>query len=323
MSLGEIPPSTTAGPTKAKIFISYSRKDQDVADRLDAALKARGFATLIDRSDIYEFEDWRGRIQGLITQADTVIFVISPDALASDECQREVRFAASLNKRLAPVVYRLAEREPIPDELARLNFLYFDRDEVFDDALARLCEALETDIDWVHGTPRSVNRRGAGPRQAAPDRMGCCCARRRWRRRNSGSPRARAVPPPRPRKPGPLSSKAGGPPRAAAPSSPGLWQLASWSRSSSPVSPSGSAAWPLHRNNSPRSSATGLRPRNRSPKRSVTGHYSMYRASSRRGLSRRWLVAIQSWRPWPLAPHCQAPRRLPVALRAPPARRNV
>lgn len=57
MSLGEIPPSTTAGPTKAKIFISYSRKDQDVADRLDAALKARGFATLIDRSDIYEFED--------------------------------------------------------------------------------------------------------------------------------------------------------------------------------------------------------------------------------------------------------------------------
>ncbi len=141
--------SAGQGPSKAKVFISYSRKDQDFADRLDTALKAQGFATLIDRSDIYEFEDWRQRIQGLVTQADTIVFIISPDALASDECRREVDFAASLNKRLAPVVYRRAEGETIPEGLARLNFLYFDRDDVFDEALSRLCDALETDIDWV------------------------------------------------------------------------------------------------------------------------------------------------------------------------------
>ena len=38
-----------AGP-KARIFISYSRKDMAFADRLEAALKARGFETLIDRT---------------------------------------------------------------------------------------------------------------------------------------------------------------------------------------------------------------------------------------------------------------------------------
>ena len=43
---------------KAKIFISYSRRDLAFADRLDAALKARGFEPLIDRSEIYAFEDW-------------------------------------------------------------------------------------------------------------------------------------------------------------------------------------------------------------------------------------------------------------------------
>ena len=43
---------------KTKIFISYSRKDMAFADRLEAALKARGFEPLIDRTEIYAFEDW-------------------------------------------------------------------------------------------------------------------------------------------------------------------------------------------------------------------------------------------------------------------------
>jgi hypothetical protein len=40
------------GP-KARIFISYSRKDMAFADRIEAALKARGFEPLIDRTEIY------------------------------------------------------------------------------------------------------------------------------------------------------------------------------------------------------------------------------------------------------------------------------
>ena len=60
----------TQGQSKAKVFISYSRKELAFADRLDAALKARGFDTLIDRSDIYAFEEWWKRVEDLITRAD-------------------------------------------------------------------------------------------------------------------------------------------------------------------------------------------------------------------------------------------------------------
>jgi len=56
---------------KAKVFISYSRKDIAFVDQLDAALKARGFEPLIDRSDIYAFEEWWKRIEALIARADT------------------------------------------------------------------------------------------------------------------------------------------------------------------------------------------------------------------------------------------------------------
>jgi hypothetical protein len=72
---------------KAKVFISYSRKDMAFADRLEAALKSHGFEPLIDRAEIYAFEDWWKRVQAVIAQADAVVFVISPDAVASRVCK--------------------------------------------------------------------------------------------------------------------------------------------------------------------------------------------------------------------------------------------
>ena len=101
--------TSESAPT-AKVFISYSRKDMAFADRLEAALKARGFEPLIDRTEIYAFEDWWKRIQALIGRADTVVFVLSPDAVASDVALKEVAYAASLNKRFAPIVCRRVDR---------------------------------------------------------------------------------------------------------------------------------------------------------------------------------------------------------------------
>ena len=135
--------------SKSRIFISYSRKDIAFADRLELALRERGFVTSIDRAEIVALEDWWKRIETLITQADTVIFVLSPDALASDVCKKEVDFADSLNKRLAPVVLRRAADSDIPASLARLNFVFFDDPALFDQSLDRLVEALNTDISWV------------------------------------------------------------------------------------------------------------------------------------------------------------------------------
>src|SRR5262245_51532264 len=101
------PPNDTA--PKARIFISYSRKVLAFASRLEAALKARCFEPLIDRTEIFAFEDWWKRIEALIGRADTVVFVLSPDAIASDVALKEVAHAASLNKRFAPIVCRRVE----------------------------------------------------------------------------------------------------------------------------------------------------------------------------------------------------------------------
>jgi len=136
--------------SKTKVFISYSRKDIAFADRLDAALRVRGFEPLIDRTDIYAFEEWWKRVEDLIVRADTIIFVLSPDAVKpATVALKEVAFAASLNKRFAPIVFRQVPDKDIPEALARLNFIFFDDPAQFEQSADKLAEALNTDISWI------------------------------------------------------------------------------------------------------------------------------------------------------------------------------
>jgi hypothetical protein len=138
----------TVHESKTRIFISYSRKDIAFADRLDAGLKARGFDTLIDRSDIHAFEEWWKRIEVLIAGADTLVFVLTPDAVQPGTAAlKEVAFAASLNKRLAPIVFRPVEDKSVPQELAKLNFIFFDDATQFEQSADKLADALRHRLD--------------------------------------------------------------------------------------------------------------------------------------------------------------------------------
>jgi hypothetical protein len=128
--------------TKARVFISYSRKDMAFADKLETTLKVRGLEVLIDRQEIYAFEDWWKRIQSLIGQSDTVVFVLSPDSVKSEVAFKEIVYAASLNKRFAPIVCRRVEDAAVPEALRRLNFIFFDDFERFETGADRLVEAL-------------------------------------------------------------------------------------------------------------------------------------------------------------------------------------
>jgi WD40 repeat protein len=104
---------TENGPTgkRASVFISYARSDGAFADRVRQALIARGFEAFLDREDILPGEDWRARLEGLIVAADGVVFVISPDSIASPHCQWEVQRAVELQKTVAPVRWL-----PVPDD---------------------------------------------------------------------------------------------------------------------------------------------------------------------------------------------------------------
>src|SRR5262245_36868445 len=89
---------------KLKVFISYSRQNLAFVDRLQTALQERVIDAAVDRSEMVGGEDWWKRIEELITEADTIVFVLSPASVRSKHCQDEVDFAEKLRKRFVPIV---------------------------------------------------------------------------------------------------------------------------------------------------------------------------------------------------------------------------
>jgi TPR repeat protein len=165
---GEIAPqqasrSDSADRDKLRVFISYSRDDLNFANQLNAALDAYGFECFIDREGISGGEKWKRRIGSLISEADTVVFVLSPTSSRSEICAWEVEEAARLNKRILPVNCRPLEGTSPPPRLRDLNHIFFyeDRkvkDSGFGTGLKSLVAALNTDFDWLREHTRYLQR---------------------------------------------------------------------------------------------------------------------------------------------------------------------
>ncbi len=158
-----------SAPPELTVFVSYSRDDLDFVSRLHGELEERGVGVHLDREDIEKGEDWWERLQQLIAESDTVVFVLSPASVDSDVCQREVTFAASMNKRLIPLVADvLGELRP-PGALERLNYVFFVPNPRagatgdFSTAIDELLVALRSDISWI----REHTRLGAIARRWA------------------------------------------------------------------------------------------------------------------------------------------------------------
>jgi TPR repeat protein len=148
---------------KLRVFISYSRDDQKFADQLDEALDAYGFECTIDRQGISGGEDWKRRLGNLISEADTVVFVLSPSSARSEICTWEVEEAAQLNKRILPVNCRPLDDASPPPRLRDLNYMFFYEEPKvlgsgFGNGLAKLVTALNTDFDWLREHTRYLQR---------------------------------------------------------------------------------------------------------------------------------------------------------------------
>ena len=88
------------------VFISYSRRDIDFVRHLFDQLKARDREAWADWQDIPPTADWLAEIYRGIEAADSFLFIISPDSVASEICTLEIEHAVQHNKRLIPVVWK-------------------------------------------------------------------------------------------------------------------------------------------------------------------------------------------------------------------------
>src|SRR4026208_2569166 len=77
------------------VFISYSRRDREVVERLTAALKARGRSVWVDFAEIPPTAEWMEEITSAIDASDTIVVVLSPDSMDSRVFTEELEMAVA------------------------------------------------------------------------------------------------------------------------------------------------------------------------------------------------------------------------------------
>lgn len=137
------------GQLATDVFISYSRKDSDFTRRLNLNLQQVDKTTWFDQESISSGVDFETEIFKGINSADCFLFVLSPDALASEYCEREVNHAVSQGKRILTVLARPIDTTHLPAALKTINWLDFVNSD-FDVSFSELVQTLNIDRDHAH-----------------------------------------------------------------------------------------------------------------------------------------------------------------------------
>ena len=135
------------------VFMSYSRRDHEVMQRIVAFLRKQGIKAWVDNEKLIPGTPiWEEEIEKAIKGASAVIVVLSPDAKNSEWVRREISLADQNRKRIFPVLVRGNEDSSITlrlitrqyvdireNEIAGLNALY--------NSLVRYLSELQAELD--------------------------------------------------------------------------------------------------------------------------------------------------------------------------------
>lgn len=137
-----------------RVFVSYSRADENFVKELVSGLELVGIDVAIDTRDIAEGEDWRARLGAMIESADTVAFVLSKNSVSSEMCNWEVETAVSKGKRLVPILTESLSGMSPHSKLSEIHYVRFDPEDdgaprSFIGALRALSDTLKLDVSWL------------------------------------------------------------------------------------------------------------------------------------------------------------------------------
>ncbi len=88
-------PTVAAAPL---LFISYSRKDASIIDRLELSLQQAGYNVWVDRSNLRAGQAWSAQVGQAIDQCAALVVALSPAALRSAAVRNEYQHALKAGK---------------------------------------------------------------------------------------------------------------------------------------------------------------------------------------------------------------------------------
>jgi len=131
----------------ATIFISYSSKDQDIAETICRALEARGLACWIACRDVHAGENFQEAIVRALRAARVMLLVFTSNANNSDEIKKELVLAGRHQVTVVPVrVEDVAPNDAFAYEFATRQWvdLFKDWEKEIELLATRVSHALAT-----------------------------------------------------------------------------------------------------------------------------------------------------------------------------------
>lgn len=135
--------------TATQVYITYSRKDREFAQRLIESLKSSGLSIWIDYEQILPGEEWASKIEQGIEASEIYLFILSPDSLKSAVANQELKIAVENNKRIIPVAIHNVEPKEVPIELASLNWIFMRPQDDFESGLSKVLNLIDADLEWL------------------------------------------------------------------------------------------------------------------------------------------------------------------------------
>jgi hypothetical protein len=124
----------------SKAFFSYSRHDSEFTLKLAKDLRAAGAPVWLDQLDISPGRHWDTAVEKAISVSSSLLVVLSPDSIQSENVMDEVSYALEEGKLVIPVLYRDCK---IPLRLRRLQYIDLRTD--YQAGLAEIRKMLEGD----------------------------------------------------------------------------------------------------------------------------------------------------------------------------------
>ncbi|HEY9602443.1 MAG TPA: TIR domain-containing protein [Allocoleopsis sp.] len=106
-----------------QVFISYADEDRATMEKIRNSLRRESITVWTNKTDIQTGEAFEEAIKRGIEQADNLIYLISPNSVTSDFCQRELDLAVSLHKRVIPVLVEKPDPIQVPSMLRELQYI--------------------------------------------------------------------------------------------------------------------------------------------------------------------------------------------------------
>jgi predicted regulator of Ras-like GTPase activity (Roadblock/LC7/MglB family) len=129
------------------IFVSYSRKDSEMMQRIVADLKAAGLAVWTDANLTPGTRAWKLEIEKAIESAGALVAILSPDAKASEWVDRELEYARIHDKRIFPLLVRGDIASAVPFELVSSQRLDISASERYQAGITSLIDALRQHLN--------------------------------------------------------------------------------------------------------------------------------------------------------------------------------